>query len=78
MANGRILLQHGRAQRSFRVTGETDKAIAITYKNVETWIPRKGLRMDKQKIVYDNAYYNPYHVLKWFYTKEPKILTLFD
>lgn len=78
MADDRILLQYGRFQKSFRITGETDKAVEIQTGKGKTWIPRKALRMDKQKIPYDGVYRNPYHVLKWYYTQIPAILTIFN
>lgn len=78
MEDGRILLQYGRFQRSFRVTGETDLAVEIHTGKGKKWIPRKALRMDKQKVPFDGKYRNPYHVLKWFYTKERDFLSIFN
>lgn len=78
MADDRILLQYGRFQKSFRITGETDKAVEIQTGKGKKWIPRKALRMDKQKVPFDGKYRNPFHVLKWFYTAEPDFLSIFN
>lgn len=78
MKKNKILLQHGNFFRSFEVAEETEKAVLFKTKNGPTWIPRKALRMDKQKIIYDGAYMYPYHVLKWFHSENPEILNIFN